>query len=472
MRLIIAALGPKALEQTHIANDVPWEEMPTHERSKRWFEKQWIPLCEHMYIDPYDKPRYLDSLCFHSFYQKEWETNKPEEESRTYWEMRNELHGKFANAPWSAEEHPAVAQWLEERSPILDLFGVAVRKPNFACYRWRPDDEWGLLGILLPDVQSNREFARDLQVRIGERLGEGDIDGAWYDVMSMFYLSRKHYVHDPFLVVNLVGIAAETMGGESVKVILQQSNLTPKQLERFAQDLESLPRTMVLDTTWEKNVLYSMLAPDFKLPPLSGISANGSTWDLPPPEYFSLRYLPFDRNIAGKRIAEFNNVERRVSGDEAWNINWTVMKKYNEERDKLGREKNRQLDNPLSVLRIPLIRTRSELIADSLIVNFTTALHSTHIALNRANARFDLLRLAIALERYKSANAEYPETLDALIPKYLEEIPLDVFTGRKTLTYKLAPDEATAYLLYSYGENETDNGGDEKEDIVLRMTVK
>jgi len=37
------------------------------------------------------------------------------------------------------------------------------------------------------------------------------------------------------------------------------------------------------------------------------------------------------------------------------------------------------------------------------------------------------------------------------------------------LTYKLAPDEETAFLLYSFGANEIDDGGDETDDIVLRF---
>ena len=85
------------------------------------------------------------------------------------------------------------------------------------------------------------------------------------------------------------------------------------------------------------------------------------------------------------------------------------------------------------------------------------------------HARLELQRLAIALERYKAAKGDYPVTLDELVPAFLEEVPLDPFTGRKTLTYILAPDEETAFLLYSYGKNETDDGGDEGEDIVLRM---
>jgi len=62
----------------------------------------------------------------------------------------------------------------------------------------------------------------------------------------------------------------------------------------------------------------------------------------------------------------------------------------------------------------------------------------------------------VALERYKSAKGNYPETLDDLVPVYLEEVPLDPNTGRRTLEYKLAPDDATAFLLHPAGWSEDD----------------
>ena len=466
-RLLIAACGPRILDQQYLMDQISsWEELPTHERSKQWFHEKWVPLCEHMYIDQYAKPRFHDSLGFHEFLYQE---RKAKQEDASRWNKEDdELWDQLVAAPWTAEDHPDIARWLEERSPVLDLFGVAVRKPNFACYRWREKDT---TAILLPDVQGNLDFARDLRVRIAKHLTNGDVDGAWYDVMSMFYLSRKHYVNDPFLVVALIGARIENLGWEAANLVLQYGKPSIEQLEQFAKDLDSLPRTMVFDTAFEKMQLFSLVVnePEYKL---ATLGLDGSSTDINI-QFPFLRYLPFDRNIVGKRITEFNNVERKISGDGTWNINWTVMKKHIEARDDFVRLKMWQLRNPLNWWRFLFIRTRSELIADDLILTYAPALQAAQYGLVRANAQFDLLRLAVALERYKSVNEAYPATLDELVPAFLEEVPLDAFTGRKTLTYKLAPDAETAYLLYSYGTNEVDDGGVKynpySSDIVLRM---
>jgi len=476
LRLIIAALGPLALEQGSIALNIPWKEWQTHERSKQWFENQWILLCEHLGIDPYAKPHFLDNPNFHRFLQQEWEANREEgDATRVDPGAVERLRRQLSAAPWTAEEHPNIARWLEERTPVLDLFGVAVRKPNFACYRWRPEGG-SLFSVLLHDVQSMRQFARELGVRITERLGRGDVDGAWHDVMSMLILSRKHYVHDPLVVVNLVGIAVEGIGWESAVLILQHGNPTPEQLEQFAQDIDSLPRRTTMYSEFERIAIYAALQDvcnrneEILMTFFGGDECCGRgtpTWD--GTMLISLTLLPIDRNIAGKRITEFLQFADHLYDDSAQDIDRTERKRRTEELENMHAERIRQVESFWSVLRVPLIRTRSQLIADQVIAKMFHSFQPAQEALDRVNTRLDLFRVAVALERYKAANGQYPTTLDALVPAYLDEVPIDLFAGGKALTYKLAPDEETAFLLYSYGANETDDGGDEGEDIVLRM---
>jgi hypothetical protein len=68
----------------------------------------------------------------------------------------------------------------------------------------------------------------------------------------------------------------------------------------------------------------------------------------------------------------------------------------------------------------------------------------------------NLSRVAVALERYQLAHGEYPETLDALAPQFIEKIPHDIIGGQP-LHYHRRDDGK--FLLYSVGWNETDDGG-------------
>jgi hypothetical protein len=64
-------------------------------------------------------------------------------------------------------------------------------------------------------------------------------------------------------------------------------------------------------------------------------------------------------------------------------------------------------------------------------------------------------QLACALEEYRLAHHEYPETLEGLVPVLVQELPLDIVTGG-ALKYRRLDD---GFLLYSVGWNESDDGG-------------
>jgi hypothetical protein len=75
-------------------------------------------------------------------------------------------------------------------------------------------------------------------------------------------------------------------------------------------------------------------------------------------------------------------------------------------------------------------------------------------------------QIVCALERYRLAHGEYPETLDALVPQFIEKLPHDIIGGQalqgsgsasQPLHFRRTGDGN--FLLYSVGWNETDDGG-------------
>ncbi len=65
-------------------------------------------------------------------------------------------------------------------------------------------------------------------------------------------------------------------------------------------------------------------------------------------------------------------------------------------------------------------------------------------------------QIVCALERYHLAHGNYPETLAALVPQFIEKLPPDIIGGQP-LHYRRT--EVGKFLLYSVGWNETDDGG-------------
>lgn len=71
-------------------------------------------------------------------------------------------------------------------------------------------------------------------------------------------------------------------------------------------------------------------------------------------------------------------------------------------------------------------------------------------------ASVDLARTAIALERYRLARGEFPESLGALAPQFIAKVPHDLIGGQP-LKYRREADGQ--FVLYSIGWNERDDGG-------------
>jgi hypothetical protein len=78
-------------------------------------------------------------------------------------------------------------------------------------------------------------------------------------------------------------------------------------------------------------------------------------------------------------------------------------------------------------------------------------------------ARLHCAAAALAAERYRLAKGRWPESLDALVPAFLAEVPADPFDGRP-LRLRRLPD---GLVIYSVGPDRTDDGGklDRKQSV-------
>jgi hypothetical protein len=70
--------------------------------------------------------------------------------------------------------------------------------------------------------------------------------------------------------------------------------------------------------------------------------------------------------------------------------------------------------------------------------------------------------LACALERYRLAHGQYPESLDALAPRWVAKVPADVIVGQP-MRYHRTPDGR--FVLWSVGWNGRDDGGAGSEGL-------
>jgi len=73
-----------------------------------------------------------------------------------------------------------------------------------------------------------------------------------------------------------------------------------------------------------------------------------------------------------------------------------------------------------------------------------------------AQTRVNQAIVGCALERYRLAQGQFPESLEPLSPRFVEKLPHDIITGAP-LIFRRAPD--SQFVLYSVGWDEKDDGG-------------
>ena len=133
---------------------------------------------------------------------------KPETEEFTSLEEQFRL---AQERPWQAKDHPHLAAWLKANDKALSVAIEASRRPNYfnpvICRR----TDYGrgpLLAPLLENVFRSRALAEALIGRALLRVGAGQFDDAWQDLLACHRLGRL-IARGGTLIEGLIGLAIE-----------------------------------------------------------------------------------------------------------------------------------------------------------------------------------------------------------------------------------------------------------------------
>ena len=96
------------------------------------------------------------------------------------------------------------------------------------------------------------------------------------------------------------------------------------------------------------------------------------------------------------------------------------------------------------------------------------AIESVRISMEQRLARRDAVELAIAIERYRRQNEDWPANTKQLVPSFIENIPFDPVT-LDPLRFAIKDDEP---IVYSVGNNLIDDGGQIMTDPKSKQPVE
>jgi type II secretory pathway pseudopilin PulG len=394
---------------------------------------------------------------FEQFFGEPDEVRPPPDQRQRWFDQLS----RAAKWPWKAKDYADLADWLKRNEKPLAVMAEAARRPKYfnpLVPRDPSPQQARILSSLLPSVQKCRDVASALACRAMGRVADGDFDGAWQDLLTCQRLGR-HLGNGATLIESLVGMAMVQIATTGELTLLSHSKASSKQVLGWLDDLRKLPPMPPfagkMDLGERFNTLDAMQSIACGGPrglaalsdgPGPGKSPGNPVWD----RLFtrSIDFDPgfrnanrmFDQCAEAARLpdrqarqAELARVEQSIAGlRPSGGLGRVVMSKA---------ERGEEIGNILIKLLFP-------------------ALKKIQDAADRTEQTERNVHVAFALAAYRADHGRYPERLSELAPKYLPEVPGDLFSGNPLIW---RPGKG-GYLFYSIGVNGLDEDGRWRDD--------
>jgi hypothetical protein len=285
-----------------------------------------------------------------------------------------------------------------------------------------------------------------LKLKACAELAAGRSDSALEDVKLMLYLADTLKT-EPFLISYLVRIACVHVAMVPIWEGLAEHRWTDAQLERLQARLE--PYNFLADIQWSLHAERAMGVLMADLIKKKGLgwaaNLNGSApapgtperlvqnllSGITPSGWYDQEKLHYCQKFDGMFRGAMDEAARRVFP--------------------------RQIATNVGLLNDPGDAFMSAVFYHNIIAKLMLpAMGRILVKSAAAQNAAGQAAVACALERYRLANGQFPENLQALVPRFAARLPNDVITGQ-SLKYHRTDDGQ--FILYSVGWDETDNGG-------------
>lgn len=452
-RLMVQELGPAfALDCS----------LPVSDYSKQ----RWLKLCDKLNLVFPDRSANDWAFEFpnlRQFLEEREETMNPEPKDsdaknhKAWADALNEKYRRLAQTPWSAAEFSDAAEWIEKNKKAFDLLGEAVRMPVFfePFLQDREDDS------LEPFYFRSQswQIVRHLPFRVQYYLGRGEMEKAWYDVMTQYRFAfwRERFSYHPSQIWYLHSIEPATAFLEHG---LEHGHLTPENIRRYHDEIKPFLSPTDRDILDNQKFGGHLLSLDFLL---------------------RFTYSWGWRGVGIPRLFAWNQSLRKINThfDRAWQ----------ESLEKAALPDRHVMDSfcihqhsditPWHWIKSAVwygpFKFFPSIIADEILKKTEPAEHLCCCPLplqgydvRRQSTQKAMTGLAFELARYQAEHGTYPETLRMLETAGV----LDPYGQGNEFCYERLPQNG--YRLCSVGRNGIDDLGIEdyenkKDDIMIQM---
>ncbi len=374
---------------------------------------------------------------------------------------------RLMSQPWSRKKYPFYAGWLAANEKPLKLLTEAANRPRYYAPFVAESEDAPLADVLaLPGPKDWSHslpplgMVRALLIRAMSRSHDGDLDGAWQDILTCHRWSRLA-ARGLTCVATGTGMTIEEKAAACAPALLIHRKLSAARVARMRADLAALPPIPSLAEKFEfderflfLDALCAMARGRFE--PMHGLNHDRE-----------IKLL--DAVLTGYGPAIDWDTTLRIANSWYDRLAQAAATPNRAERERLlaqieqdHRDLKAEATSPFSLdgqagkalgRRVAQIFVGLHLPATDY---YWAPFQSAFRADDRWITRTEVHNLAFALAAYRIDHGAYPEKLPDLLPRYVSSVPQDVFNGGADLRYKRRGD---GFLLYSVGPNGQDDGG-------------
>ncbi len=353
---------------------------------------------------------------------------------------------RACRAPWKGSDFPVVAAWLDQNSGPLALVVAGTRRSRYYWPLITSGERMPLSFVCIPPFWYE-DAAQAFSARAMLRLQNGKINDAREDLLACHRLARLT-AQAPTILEFKIAWRIDSLASRADAALAHHGRLTAAQAKEFAEELRRLPAfPNAVDKLGhgERFAGLQMLCLMAQFGPSFGDSNLGTGEKMLDRSLRAMTDWDALLRLTNQWYDRYEEVAAIPGWDERSRASADLSSARGPAAFRGARQSSERPPPPL-----PTREHERAFLALCLPDCSGAFWQEGHAALQAQFAQ-----VALALAAYRADHGRYPEKLDALRPKYLNDFPLDPFSG-KPFRFRC---DGKDYTLYSVGPDGRDDGG-------------
>jgi hypothetical protein len=305
--------------------------------------------------------------------------------------------------------------------------------------------EISMVTDLTPYLSSWKRLSQLAVVRENYLMHNGQEKAAFDQMVNQVMMGRKMQNSHSVLIGYLVGMAVNSMGLNQIQQWIGNAHLNPSQLKNYIRQLE-------FDPDDEAAAFANTMRAEYQseMGTLDGLR-KGILVDTDPDD--NLRFIK-----SNPLLPVYNHSQTRALFANRYLV-WlkAAPHHYNDAEDEIKINSAKLPGGygfyPPGLISLILSGNAAGQVA---YYSMLPALGAAMARKAQSDAQLQATRTILALRAYQLTHRNLPQDLSALVPEFLDEVPVDDFDGQP-LRYS-----AERKIVYSVGKNLKDDGGDDR----------